>query len=530
MGYSVNGAVTALRSSRTTILVVILVALFLDETLMTVVVPIIPDIFMKSYCSNTSSVEGTASLNGSHHLPQSGSDGESGMSDIVPISRLQEYSWYDEELANKFFAEHPSWFDDNSGIDRPTTTNLNGMDDELVNESEVDKGIGTTESLDECIKHVNIRTGLLLASKFMMRLVLSAPLGIFTEWIGYFIPLFISTIILLASCLAYAFGHSFVVFLIARLLHGVAATAIEIAGLGVVAYSYADDEEKRGFAIGLAISAFAFGSLAGPPFGSILYSFCGQASPFLILAAIALLLAFAEVLCISPEARNDSPDPAPVYVLVKDPLVLASAGAIAVAGAVIALLQSSLPLWLLQTTDAKDWQLGVIFLPSSIMQIISSVLLGFYGNRIGRWLCAMLSLLLLATSIATVPLVKQVVQLIPAMLGIGFSFGVVDSTMTASMNLVADIKYNGAYGAAAAISTFAFCVGFAIGPTISGLLVNSIGFPWTMRTMAILAAVYAPFCIVLKNVPGKDQLKGTERAVLLPHHQLETTAVRLQDG
>lgn len=104
------------------------------------------------------------------------------MSDLVPLSRLQEYSWYDEELASKVFADYPSWFDDNSGINRTTTTNLIGTENEFVNESEVDRGIGTGESLEECIKHVNIRTGLLLASKFMMRLVLSAPLGIFTEW------------------------------------------------------------------------------------------------------------------------------------------------------------------------------------------------------------------------------------------------------------------------------------------------------------------------------------------------------------
>nr|XP_054766953.1 synaptic vesicular amine transporter-like [Lytechinus pictus] len=517
----VHEALTVLRSSRTIVLIVILVALFLDETLMTVVVPIIPDIFMKSYCSNTSIVDEPTSPNGTHLTPKSGT--ESDLSELVPISRVQEYSWYDEELAAKLFAEHPSWFDDDGGAGRE-----NGSESELVNENKT--SASTVETMDECSKRVNIKTGLLLASKFMMRLVLSAPLGIFTEWIGYFIPLFVSTIILIASCLTYAFGHSFVVFLIARLLHGIAATAIEIAGIGVVAYSYADDEEKRGFAIGLVISAFAFGSLAGPPFGSVLYSLLGQATPFLILASIAFLLTIAEALCISPHARNDSPDPAPVYVLIKDPLILASAGAITVAGAVIALLQSTLPLWLLQTTDAKDWQLGVIFLPSSIMQIISSIVLGFYGIRIGRWLCAMLSLLLLATSVATVPLVTNVVQLIPAMLAIGISFGVVDSTMTASLNLVADIKYNGAYGAAAAISTFAFCVGFAVGPTISGPLVNSIGFAWTMRTMAILSAVYAPFCIPLKHVPTKDQLKGTERAVLLPHHQPETTAVKLQDG
>ena len=40
----------------------------------------------------------------------------------------------------------------------------------------------TAAEQEQCERQVNTRTGLLLASKFMMRLVLSAPLGIFTEW------------------------------------------------------------------------------------------------------------------------------------------------------------------------------------------------------------------------------------------------------------------------------------------------------------------------------------------------------------
>ncbi|XP_071486783.1 synaptic vesicular amine transporter-like [Diadema antillarum] len=510
-----SSATSKLRSSRSVILVVILLALFLDETLMTVVVPIIPDLFMKSYCGNTTAAGDSSAHYGPLYQPY-------GRSELVPPARLQDYSWYDEDNAAEILEEY-SWYDPRER----DAANFTGHHGNGVNVSVMRARFESAEQ-EECSQHVNTKTGLLLASKFMVRLVLSAPLGMFTEWIGYFFPLFGSTIILIGSCLAYAFGQSYVVFLIARLLHGVAATAIEIAGLGVLAYSYADDEEKRGFALGVAISAFAFGSLAGPPFGSVTYSFLGQATPFLILAGFASLLAVLEVLCISPKARNDSPDPAPVYQLVKDPLIMTSAGAIAVAGAVVALLQSSLPLWLLKTTDAQDWQLGVIFLPSSIMQIISSAALGYYGQRLGRWICAFVSLLLLAASIATVPLAREVVHLIPAMFMIGFSFGAIDSTMTASLNLVADVRHNGAYGAAAAISTFAFCVGFAVGPTLSGVLVNSIGFPWTMRTMAIMAAVYAPFCLYLKRVPSKHGQEGTERTVLLPPHSPETKAVVLQ--
>ena len=39
----------------------------------------------------------------------------------------------------------------------------------------------------------------------------------------------------------------------------------------------------------------------------------------------------------------------------------------------MSMLETSLPLWLLQTLGARDWQLGLVFIPDSL------------GYFIGRW-------------------------------------------------------------------------------------------------------------------------------------------------
>ncbi|RWS08116.1 synaptic vesicular amine transporter-like protein, partial [Dinothrombium tinctorium] len=58
--------------------------------------------------------------------------------------------------------------------------------------------------------------------------------------------------------------------------------------MGMLADRYPDDRE-RGNAMALALGGMALGLLIGPPFGGIMYQFVGKASPFLILAMLALI-------------------------------------------------------------------------------------------------------------------------------------------------------------------------------------------------------------------------------------------------
>lgn len=55
----------------------------------------------------------------------------------------------------------------------------------------------------------------------------------------------------------------------------------------MLADRYTDDRE-RGNAMAIALGGLALGVLIGPPFGGIMYEFVGKASPFLVLALLAL--------------------------------------------------------------------------------------------------------------------------------------------------------------------------------------------------------------------------------------------------
>lgn len=60
-------------------------------------------------------------------------------------------------------------------------------------------------------------------------------------------------------------------------------------------------------------------------------------------------------------------------------------GAITFANTGIAMLEPSLPIWMMDTMDAGRWKQGVTFLPASISYLIGTNLFGPLGHRMGRY-------------------------------------------------------------------------------------------------------------------------------------------------
>lgn len=59
-------------------------------------------------------------------------------------------------------------------------------------------------------------------------------------------------------------------------------------------------------------------------------------------------------------------------------------GAITFANMGIAMLEPSLPIWMMDTMGASRWKQGATFLPASISYLIGTNLFGPLGHRMGR--------------------------------------------------------------------------------------------------------------------------------------------------
>ncbi|KAK8734193.1 hypothetical protein OTU49_006053, partial [Cherax quadricarinatus] len=90
----------------------------------------------------------------------------------------------------------------------------------------------------------NGRVGLLFSSKALVQLVVNPLVGPLTAHVGYSFPLVVGTHNLILSALLFAYAESYTLMFLARSLQGVASSCIAIAGMGIIAECYSEDEER----------------------------------------------------------------------------------------------------------------------------------------------------------------------------------------------------------------------------------------------------------------------------------------------
>ncbi|KAJ7411292.1 Synaptic vesicular amine transporter [Pitangus sulphuratus] len=472
------------RQSRKLILLIVFIALLLDNMLLTVVVPIIPSyLYSIEHEKNATEIQTTK--------PK--------LISATMDSFQSIFSYYDN------------------------TTMVTGNESDKTQPSELhhtqteEMIVNVTPAPPDCprddkeLLNENVRVGLLFASKATVQLLTNPFIGPLTNRIGYQIPLFAGFCIMFVSTIMFAFSGSYALLFIARSLQGVGSSCSSVAGMGLLATVYTDDEE-RGNAMGIALGGLAMGVLVGPPFGSVMYEFVGKSSPFLVLAALALLDGAVQLLVLQP-SRTQAEDGytsrntigrkfemcLPSRGDTDDLEVLAEAmrygqetfneaseegqgfrgrdyqhttGSICFANMAIAMLEPALPIWMMETMCSKKWQLG------------------------------------------KVPFAKNIYGLIAPTFGVGFAIGMVDSSMMPIMGYLVDLRHVSVYGSVYAIADVAFCMGFAIGPSAGGAIAKAIGFPWLMTIIGIVDILFAPLCFFLRSPPAKEE----KMAILMDHN------------
>ncbi|KAK1905667.1 Synaptic vesicular amine transporter [Dissostichus eleginoides] len=457
------------RRSRKLSLFIVFVALLLDNMLLTVVVPIIP-----SYLYGLDESAEMALKN--HTLTQQAPAGA--------------------------FHSIVSLYDNTVRTAGPNTT---------VSSTDPPPAPELPQNSSECpqssgrLLNENVKVGLLFASKATVQLLVNPFIGPLTNRVGYQLPLFAGFCIMFMSTIMFAFSSSYALLFLARSLQGVGSSCSSVAGMGMLASVYTDDEE-RSHAIGIALGGLAMGVLIGPPFGSVMYEFVGKTAPFLILASLALFDGALQLFVLQPcKVAPESQKGTSLLTLMKDPYILIAAGAICFGNMAIAMLEPTLPIWMMETMCSKKWQLGVAFLPASISYLIGTYIFGTLALKMGRWLCALIGITVVGISVICVSFAKNIYGLIIPNFGIGFAIGMVDSSMMPIMGYLVDLRHVSVYGSVYAIADVAFCMGFALGPSIGGAISESIGFPWMMTIIGIVDILYAPLCIFLRNPPGQEE-------------------------
>ncbi|WP_016996403.1 MFS transporter [Kocuria atrinae] len=218
-------------------------------------------------------------------------------------------------------------------------------------------------------------TGILFGS-YAIALIIAALLsGRLVDRVGPKIPLLIGMVGLAAATLIFAVGEPFWLLLLARFAQGVAGGMSWVAGLALIAATTSFD--RRGMAMGIAISTITLGVLIGPPLAGYMVGEFGTASPFILAAGIAVLDGILRIILVRDVPRIADDTGGPMSVL-RVPGSWSIVIAIMLGAAVIAALEPVLPVQL----SESPFVIGLLFALAALVGVIANPVVGSMVSRV----------------------------------------------------------------------------------------------------------------------------------------------------
>ena len=489
-GSTLNGV----RISKATTVIIVTVALLLDNMLLTVIFPIIPEFLHE--------IEKHEEV--SNSIYKNTTETDSSKQNIVnrdviyslfPIKNSASHMKYtygngmNHKVSNRDSTDDRISIDITDPIERKTYSSKPDPIEETKKKKISGKNIGQE----------GVKVGFLLASKAIVQLLANPLIGYLTDKIGYKTPMAGGFMIMFVSTIVFALSFNYFSLFFARAFQGIGSSCASVAGMAVLAQSFPDYND-RGNIMGIALSGgLALGVLIGPTFGGFMYEFVGRSSPFIVLASLSFIGLLMQACIIYPDINKTNGKGPSLITLIFDPYILIVTGALMLANMAVAMLQSSLPILMMDRMDVELWQIGATFLPCSVSYMIGTCLFGRIAARIGRWLNSLLGLYMIGCSFISVIFAHTPEFLIIPMAVTGFGIGMVDSSMLPELGNLVDRRYAATYGGVYAIGDIAVCLGFAIGPALGGGMSKLIGFQWMSISISIICFIYGPLLIFLRD-------------------------------
>ena len=372
--------------------------------------------------------------------------------------------------------------------------------------------------------------GVLFASKAIVQLMINPFSGALIDRVGYELPMMIGLTIMFLSTAVFACGRSYGVLFFARSLQGVGSAFADTSGLAMIADRFTEESERTK-ALGIALAFISFGCLVAPPFGGIIYEFAGKELPFLILSLVCLIDALMLKLVMRPRgmtqlgkssssigvglqqhsqsqaaagagAGHGATVGTPIWRLLMDPYIAVCSGALMMANVSLAFLEPTISVWMMDTMDVEQWQLGMIWLPAFFPHVLGVVLTVRMAAQYPQytWMMAAFGLALEGLCCLIIPFARSYWVLMIPICGICFGIALIDTALLPTMGYVVDVRYVSVYGSIYAIADISYSFAYAIGPIIAGGVVDSIGFLALNIGIAVSNILFCPVLMLLRHI------------------------------
>ena len=336
-------------------------------------------------------------------------------------------------------------------------------------------------------------TGVLFSSYAVAMIIATLFAGRMVDRLGPKTPLLLGLVGLAVATLLFATGGPYWLLLVARLAQGLAGGMSWVAALSLIAAT--TPFEKRGQAMGIAMSTITLGVLIGPPVAGFLVDHYGTAAPFLLAAALALADGVLRVVLIdgSPKVTDDPGGPASVM---RVPGSLSIVLAIVVGAGVLSGIEPVLPVHLGATAQT----VGLLFGLESLTAMVANPVVGYLFPKVSSKILVGGGVVAAAASLLVIGWASALWGVCIGMALLGASSALLlapATTLISEQGLRSDPP---TLGGAFALYNFAYAAGLAGGPMLTGVAVQQLGFSSAMAvTTGVLAIIGCASLFKLPN-------------------------------
>ncbi|MHB8255087.1 MAG: MFS transporter [Acidiferrobacter sp.] len=329
-------------------------------------------------------------------------------------------------------------------------------------------------------------------------ILVSLPAGLLSDRIGTK-PLLLAALFVFATApFLYLLVHTIDQLALIRFYHGFATA---IFGTVITAEIAARYSSNRGHALGVYSAVSTIGRSAAPFLGGVLISLGGFPGVYVgcaIAGVLALMLGLKTSTDLSPPIKPTGPAAhrGGLATVLADRLVLLTS----VIEALQYLVYGSVEAFLAVYT-ARDgwpaWRIGLLLGLQLVVVVLFKPRLGHLSDRYGRRPVVLWGLGLGAIAVAALPFTDRfwLLLIINGLFGLGFA-----ATTAATSALVGDRARAGGFGTSMGVLRSIMDIGQAIGPVLTGFLIQIGGYRVAFVTLAcLLIAAYTLFAARTAN-------------------------------
>ncbi|CAD6193499.1 unnamed protein product [Caenorhabditis auriculariae] len=168
--------------------------------------------------------------------------------------------------------------------------------------------------------------------------------------------------------------------------------------------------------------------------------------------------------------------------------------------------------------DTPGWLVGVIWLPPFFPHVlgvyVTVKLLRMFRQH--TWAIAMLGLAMEGLSCFMIPYTSSVLQLIIPLSFVCFGIALIDTSLLPMLGHLVDTRHVSVYGSVYAIADISYSLAYAFGPIIAGWIVGNFGFGALNVIICVTNVLYCPVLFLLRKVHGYQDLSERQELTQLP--------------